>query len=113
MSALVPVMISTANLMHCCATVVVNTRNELIICSLLGFVMNQVMLITLHTCSTINLPLWRFALYCPHRSRCGTVIKHSYSVYTVRNHTSGVRGYCSTTDEMPLWLLYNISLMEL
>jgi len=70
--------------------------------------MNQVMLITLSHTFYYKLPLWRFALYCTHRSRRGNVIKCPYGVHTVHNHTSGVCGCCNTTDEMPLWLLYTI-----
>ena len=36
------------------------------------------------------------------------LLLNTLMAFTLHNHTSGVRGSCSTTDEMPLWLLYTI-----
>jgi len=70
---------------HTCYTVVINARNELIISSLLGFV-------------TGFLGCW--SANCSDENYCfpvGFINEHPYGVYTVHNHTSGVRGCWSTT----------------
>jgi hypothetical protein len=78
--------------MHCCATVVVNTRNELIIVPYWDC--NEPSNVnTLSHTFYYRLPLWRFALYCTHRSRRGTVI-NTLIAFTL----------CATTRVGP-WLL--------